>query len=444
MRTMTQLRKSFGRAFALTVLFVAGVSGLASAQVPKDMEEFTSHGIKVILRNTSANNVVAVVLGVEGGLAYGDNDNAAIAEGTAGIMTASGSKKYPKEAFRNQLAALSTSVGGSGGLYNMQFTLRTTSMSWNKAWDIFSDVVLNPAFDTVEAQRQQQASENAIESRSSDAESYTEFVQDSLWKLGTNLNRVATVEEVEKLKLSDLAAYHHKMLERSRMILVVVGKVSKADIEKKLAAFDAVPMGSFSHPDVAHINAPTKSSVAMMSRDLPTTYVTAHFSGAGLGTADWWGQRILYEILDKRLFDEIRTKRNLSYAPQAYVTGTHKNYYGVLSLQSVLPDSATGVLLGEVRKLQSTPVGKQELEDAKAGRITTAYYRMQTNLDVATNLLNNQIESGDWRTLFRIVPETEKVTAADVQRAATRYLHHFTFVTLGPDGKATKGAYNFE
>jgi zinc protease len=442
---MTVMKK-----IALAFVGLVLLASSASAQVPSDITDFTSHGIHVILRNSNANEVVGIYLGVEGGLAYGETQNPAVAGLTTGVLTESGSDKYPKEVFRDTLAKLSTSIGGGGSIYSMNFTLRTVVPNLPAAWDIFKDLLTHPHYDMTEFQRQSQLAMNGIKGRTANPEGYTNFVNDSLWFGNSPLNKHSEVSDVKDLTPDKLGDYYHSIMQRSRMTLVIVGKVSRAEVDQMLAGLEEIPEGAFKYPPVDHVTPPSQSSAYLMSRQLPTTYFLARFSAPNIGTKDWWAERVLFQALDKRLFDEVRTKRNLSYAPGSYVTGTRGNMYGMLTLQSVLPDSAAAVVIAEIRKLQTTLLPKQELEDAKQSRITTFFYVMQKNLDQARNLYNNQMESGDWRSLFKITSETPKVTAADVKAVANKYMHHFLFTLLGPDKAtattqpATKSKYLFD
>src|SRR5579883_625076 len=420
-------------------------AGAAQAQIPNDVEDFTSHGIHVILRSTKANQVVSAILGFEGGLAYGETDNASVAGGTAGLIAESGSDRYPKEAYRDSLATLSTSIAGTGNIYHMTFTLRTIRPNWNSAWAIFSDLLTHPHYDTLEAEKLREQSIKAIEGRQSDPESYSAFLADSIWKGSSRLNRVPTVEEVEKLSVPDLQNYRNAQFQRSRAVLVVVGNVSKQDLEAKLASLESLPQGNFGWPKVEHITPVTDQFLFIPKpADFPTTYVNMRAPSASVQDEDWWAERILFEEMDKRLFDEVRTKCNLAYAPAIYPTGNYSNFAVDISLQSVLPDSASKVVFNELRKIQSTPIPEDQLRRDKEGRITTYYYVVQENLRQAQALYTDQVEAGDWRLFFRIVPETEKVTSAQVQNVANKYLHHLGFVLMGPEGKVTRDVYHFE
>ena len=444
------MKKIFLSSLAAAFLASAALTSTVVAQVPSDMSDFTSHGIHVILRSTNANQVVSLVLGIEGGLAYGETENASIAEGTAALIAASGSDKYPKSAYRDSLASLSTTIAGSGNIYHMTFTLQTIRPNFNTAWDIFSDLLEHPHYDTVEAEKEQARAVQAIEGRSSDPEGYSAFLADSIWRGSSPLNRVPTMEEVKNMTIGDLMNYRGQQFQRSRMVLVVVGNVTKAELESKLAGLENLPQGNFAWPKIPHI-VPVTDQYMFIPKpaEFPTTYVNMRAPSADLSQNGWWAERVMLEILDTRLFDQVRTKRNLSYSPEAYANGSYDNFYTAVALQSILPDSATHVVFDVMRELQNETVSPRDLKHAIEGRITTYYYVVQSNLRQAQSLYSDQVEAGDWRLFFQIVPQTSKVTAAQVREAANTYLHHLTFVLIGAEhpqeGEAAhRDVYHFE
>ena len=423
----------------------ASVSSIALAQVPNNVQDFTSHGIHVILRTTNANEVVSAVLGFEGGLAYGETSNASVAGATAALITRSGSEHYPKAAYRDSLARLSTLISGSGNLYHMTFTLRTIRPNFNTAWKIFSDVLLHPRYDTLEAAKWRAEAIQRIAGRPTDPGSYSAFLADSIWRGTSPLNRVSTISEVRNMTIADMMQYRDAQFERSRIVLTLVGNVTKAELESKLASLAALPMGHFSWPSIPHI-VPVTDQYKFVPKppSFPTMYINMRAPSADIASNDWWAERVMLQILDSRLFDEVRTKRNLSYSPEAYANGSYDNFYSAVVLQSILPDSATRVVFDVLRHLQNSTVSSRDLRHAIEGRITTYYYIVQSNLSQAQSLYADQVEGGNWRLFFQIVPKTEAVTAMQVRKMANKYLHHFTFVLLGPKGKARRDVYHFE
>jgi zinc protease len=428
-------------------IIIAAFALLISTSVfaQSDVQDFTSHGIHVILRSTKANQVVGAILGFQGGLAYGETDNPALAGLTAGVIAESGSDKFPKEAYRDSLARLSTTIAGVGSIYHTTYTLQTIRPNFNSAWSIFSDLLTHPHFDTLEASKLAEQTIKGIESRETDPDSYTSFLADSLWTGASKLNRATEVPDVEKLTVADYQKYRNQIMERSRALLVIVGDVSRAEIESKLAALEALPQGHFTWPKVEHITPMTGTfKFVPKPADFPTTYVEMRTPAVSITDKDWWAQRVLYELMDKRLFDEVRTKRNLAYTPFIYAGGSYSNFSTRLGYQSILPDSAAHVVFTELRKAQDQLVSPADLAHTKEGRITTYYYATQKNLNQAMALYTDQIEAGDWRVFFQIVPKTEQVTAEQVRDVARKNFHNMSFVLVGPEGKSMQSEYQFK
>jgi len=129
---------------AVAVLAFAPLQALAT-------EEFTVNGLKVILKKNPANQIVAVNLYIRGGVFN-------LTPQTAGIepllfsVAVKGTKKYPKEVINAELARMGTQIDGNATRdYGVGF-LRCIKPNFEKSWDIFTDVVLNPLLDPAEVE----------------------------------------------------------------------------------------------------------------------------------------------------------------------------------------------------------------------------------------------------------------------------------------------------
>jgi predicted Zn-dependent peptidase len=85
--------------------------------------------------------------------------------------------------------------------------------------------------------------------------------------------------------------------------------------------------------------------------------------------------------------------------------------------------------------VQRDGVTERELRKAKNMLRVGQVGAYKTNLSRAGLLAGYEAKFGDWRRVLEVVPRYEKVTAADVQRAARRYLtdRNRTVVTLIPE-----------
>jgi predicted Zn-dependent peptidase len=84
-------------------------------------------------------------------------------------------------------------------------------------------------------------------------------------------------------------------------------------------------------------------------------------------------------------------------------------------------DDVQNVLNGVLGQLQNRQVNEEALARAKAQIRVSALRRIEKNADLAALLPAYYAEYGDWRSLFRELDDSSKVTAEAVQRAAIKY-----------------------
>ena len=167
-----------------------------------------------------------------------------------------------------------------------------------------------------------------------------------------------------------------------------------------------------------------------MERELPTNYITGRFAAPGPDDPDFYPMTVAMNILGTRVWEEVRTKRNLSYAPGAGFSNQFANY-GVLYVTAVQPDTTIKVMLAEVKKLQQEPVSASDLHDRITIFLTQYNLRNETNAAQAQFLAFSELSGQGWQAAEKFIANVRKVTADDVRRVANKYIHNFQFVILG-------------
>ena len=122
---------------------------------------------------------------------------------------------------------------------------------------------------------------------------------------------------------------------------------------------------------------PTQHKVAtlkVVEKQLPTNYIKGAFSAPSQSDADFYAMRVTMDILQWRLFEEVRTKRNLSYAPAAGFDNQLANR-GFIYVTAVKADTTIKVMLGEMKKLETEPVSAKDLKNRIALFLTNYYLR---------------------------------------------------------------------
>ena len=107
--------------------------------------EFDVNGLKVLVKRREGSLTVATGLFVRGGSRNITGKDAGIEALMLEVAT-NASASYPRERMRNELARMGTVLGSSENYDYSALSLTSTRVNFDRSWDIFTDVVLHPAF----------------------------------------------------------------------------------------------------------------------------------------------------------------------------------------------------------------------------------------------------------------------------------------------------------
>jgi predicted Zn-dependent peptidase len=150
--------------------------------------------------------------------------------------------------------------------------------------------------------------------------------------------------------------------------------------------------------------------------------------------------KVASSLLRDRVFEEVRVKRNLSYAPDAFLRSQAANVGGFY-VTAVDANQAVKVMLNEVGKLQQQPVRADEIQAIIAQYLTTFYLGQETNAAQAGELAQNELIGNGWRTSTDFLEKLSAVTPAEVQRVSQKYMRNIRFVVLGDPKSVDTGVF---
>ena len=140
--------------------------------------------------------------------------------------------------------------------------------------------------------------------------------------------------------------------------------------------------------------------------------------------------RVASSLLRDRVFEEVRVKRNLSYAPDAFLRTQAANVGG-LYVTAVDANQSIRVMLSEILRLQTEPVSSDDIHAVVAQYLTTYYLGQETNGAQAGELAQAELIGGGWRNAAQFIDRLRAVTAADVKRVSQLYMRNLRFVVIG-------------
>jgi zinc protease len=392
---------------------------------------FDVDGVRVILRHSDANNVVAANLYLLGGSRQVTAANAGI-EPLLLEVSDRGTRKYPRATLRRKMSLLGSVITTAPSDDWTMFGIRTSREVLDSTWAIFADRVMQPTLDPADVALIKSQFISGIRQRRDDPDALAEHLADSIAFAGHpyGIPIVGTEASISPIDAKALRDYHASQFVKSRMLLVVVGNVDRAHIEKLLrGTLTKLPQGSYTWSLPPRI--PERAAaVVIEQRDLPTNYILGYFSGPLANTEDYHALRIATSVLTGRMFSEIRTRQNLTYDVHAPFLDKAASAGG-LYVSTVAPDTTLKLMHRAIRELQEGLLDPDGLERLEQQFLTEYFLDNETNDAQANFLARAHLYRGDYRTADRFVEELKSVTPEAVRRVSRLYMKGIQFAYVG-------------
>ena len=430
------------RAFLIGTLVIASLANAAAGQGRRGSPPpppgadtgtigYDVDGIRVIQRHVGSGDIVVANLYLLGGVRQITAANAGI---ELMLLEASerGTKTYSRDRLRRLMAQLGTAITTQVGVDWSTIGLRATRETFDSTWSILASRVTEPRFDTAEVALMKRQLVAGVRQREDSPDAQVEFVADSFafFSHPYQLTPSGTEASLSRITVADLQKYQDTQIVKSRMLLVVVGNVGRAQVERLVrGSLAKLPAGNYrwTLPDTLPR---FKSGAVTISRDLPTNYILGLYPGPRADSPDYHALRIATAVLSGQLFSEVRSKRNLTYAVDAPFIERAVSAGG-LYVTTIAPGVTLDVMRRELLDLQTGTVEPRALERLILQFITQYFLDNESGAQQADFLARAELYYGDFRRADRFVDELRAITAADIQRAALRYMRDIRFVYIG-------------
>jgi predicted Zn-dependent peptidase len=140
---------------------------------------------------------------------------------------------------------------------------------------------------------------------------------------------------------------------------------------------------------------------------------------------------VAMEVLGLRIFEEVRTKRNLSYAAGAGFAWEGALPYGVFYTTPVDPATTVKVMLAQVRRLQNELVPEPNLVGHRSVQLTGLLMEAEATDGQASALAEAQLFGGDWQLAAALPDRLRAVTPVQVRDFAQARIKNLLTVGVG-------------
>ena len=236
----------------------------------------------------------------------------------------------------------------------------------------------------------------------------------------------------------DLIEWHGKYVHPNNIILGVTGDFDSAAMEAKLrAAFESWPKGPALPKDNVQYHPAAPGYYLVPKNDVNQSSIHMVALGITRDNPDFYAISVFNEAFgggfSSRLFNDIRTKRGLAYNVGGGI-GANFGHPGILQIVMGTKSQSTIEAIqaaGEdIDNLAKQPITDDEIKRAKDSILNAFIFR----LDSPDKILGERVTyeyygyPPDW--LDKYEAEIRKVTAADVNRVAAKYLHRDQLAVL--------------
>ncbi|HTA18771.1 MAG TPA: pitrilysin family protein [Polyangia bacterium] len=242
---------------------------------------------------------------------------------------------------------------------------------------------------------------------------------------------IGWMKDIKAVTQDKAVAFYRRFYAPDNAIVVVAGRFDEAaTLALVEGAYGAIPASSGpprtdSPPELA----PAAEVRTTITRPVPADRMGIGFPAPALGGDDRAAYEILAEILaggpSSRLQRELVLDTALASSVHGDVAPTKDPGLYALWIQMTkghAAEEAEARVLAAVADLAARPVSAAELAKAQA-RVETEYWRDFSSSHGRSERLGEfEIATGDYRRAFARGDELARVTAADVQRVAQKYL----------------------
>jgi zinc protease len=375
--------------------------------------------------------------------------------GTTGLshffehMMFNGAKKYGPGEFDNVME----NIGGQNNAYTSQNI--TVYQDWfpsgaanlEKIFDLEADRIGNLSFDPekiasergVVSNERRMSVDNNNRGILYEQLSATAFIAHSYkWPV------IGWMSDIETWTMNDLKNHWQRGYAPNNATVVVAGAVSAAEVIRLAEKyFEPIPardlpskVTTVEPPQLGErrtvVRKPAQSPILLVAYHVPQTDHPDYYALDLLDSVLSYGQssRLHHRLVDKdQLALGVGGGTEMNFDPGLYT-------FIVLPRAGVDPLDCEKALYDELAKIAAESVTEAELTKAKNQMLADFYRSTQTINGRASTIGTYEVFFGDYKKLFSVKEEMNKVTVADIQRVAKEYFgeNNRTVATLIPEG----------
>jgi zinc protease len=366
------------------------------------------------------------------------------------VWRTGGTRTRTGDQLDDYLEARAAKVETGGGLDSTTIGWSSLKNDFNDVFDVVLELLREPEFRSEKVLLAKQQIATGISRRNDDPAGIARREAVKLaYGAESPFARIVEYATLDAITRQDLLDWHQRFVHPNNMILGVTGDFDPAAMEAKLReAFSQLPKGPAAEKDPPSPIHPGKPGIYFVNKeDVNQSNIRMVDLGIRKDNPDFYAVEVMNEIMgggfSSRLIQSIRTKLGLAYSVGGGI-GSSYDHPGLAALgmgtKSETTVKSIAALDTELDKMQSNPVTPAELKRAKDAILNSFVFEFDSKDKVLSERMTYEFYGYPADFLERYRAGVEKVTTADVDRVAKKYLHknQMKVLVVGNQGEFDK------
>ncbi len=404
---------------------------------PKRIE--LSNGMVIFLQEDHELPLIDASARIRSGSRNEPADKTGLAHIYGQVWRTGGTKDQTGDQLDDFLEIRAAKVETGGGPDSTSISMNCLKGDFDGVFKIFVDLIRNPEFRADKLDLAQKQADDAISRRNDEI---GEIAERESTKLAYGPNnpyaREPEYSTIAAITRQDLIDWHDKYVQPNNIILGISGDFDSAQMEAKLrAAFESWPKGPELPKEVLKYDPANPGYYLVDKTDVNQSNIFMVTLGVTRNNPDYYAISVFNEAFgggfSSRLFNDIRTKRGLAYEVGGGI-GANFGHPGierfVIGTKSQSTIESIEALDQDIDHLASQPITEEEIRHAKEAILNAFIFRLDSPDKVLAERMTYEFYGypADW--LDKYQAEIQKVTAADVNRVAAKYVHRDQLAVL--------------
>jgi len=355
------------------------------------------------------------------------------------VWRTGGTKAQTGDQLDDFLEVRAAKVETGGGPDSTSISLSCLKGDFDDVFKVFADLLQHPEFRAGKLDLAQKQADDSISRRNDEI---GEIAARESAKLAYGANnpyaREPEYATIAAITRQDLIDWHKTYVHPNHIILGMSGDFDSSAMEAKLrAAFESWPKGADLPKSEIKFQPAPAGYYLIPKEDVNQSSIHMVALGTTRNNPDYYAISVFNEAFgggfSSRLFNDIRTKRGLAYNVGGGI-GTNFGHSGILQFVAGTKSQSTiesiQALDEDIDNVTKNPITEDEIKHAKDAILNAFIFRLDSPDKVLGERMTYEFYGypADW--LDKYPAEIQKITAADVNRVAAKYVHRDQLAVL--------------